>query len=65
MCWFVDKIFQIMRSMGGDDKKNFSGKVVDNYHPREETLHLVDLMSFCCIVGPQGCSVIMYVSSLF
>lgn len=65
ICLFVDKIFQTMRSMGGNDQKSLSGEMADNCYPRGETFHLVDLVNFCCIMGPQECSVIIHVSSLF
>lgn len=52
MCSFVDKIFQTMRSMGGNGKKSLSVEIDGNYYLREETLHLVDPVNFHYIMRP-------------
>lgn len=59
MCLFVDKIFQIRRSMGGNGLKSLSGEIVDNYYPRKERLS-DGCDEYYCTVGPHECSVIIY-----
>ena len=38
MCLFVDKIFQIMWSIEGNDKDSLGGAIVSNYYPREDNI---------------------------
>ena len=48
ICLFVDKIFQTVRSVGGNDK----GFSVEIFSMLENSNDLMDLMSFCSPVGP-------------
>ena len=38
MCLFVDKIFQIMRSTGGNDQRSLGGEIVDNYYLKGDSV---------------------------